>query len=293
MSDNEADNAQKGDCASVSLIASNAVETVKNSEPVQAIGNSSAYKHFVAINKAILSNVGDLLTGGLLITQTKPFVYGAPLGGEKSLEPKIKALAVAERSLMFSESFQVQDMDEAYCEVKGRKMHIVTTPMLHVYRKDEWVATLATKENKDSSKYYEVLRGETKDKIGWIEKVMAANGKDYSFQFYAGTKDPDSDVRPPVVYELQGDFLSRRFVMRNTCGEAVAKVTKQLIAFAAFDHYVVRIAAGMDPILVIACTLAIDEELDEQLKKCLRAALKTGIETLTYDVATAATSSQI
>ena len=34
-----------------------------------------------------------------------------------------------------------------------------------------------------------------------------------------------------------------------------------------FDHYVVRVAPGMDPILVLSCLCVIDEDLEDQIKE--------------------------
>ena len=75
-------------------------------------------------------------------------------------------------------------------------------------------------------------------------------------------------IKPPAAYKLEGDFLDRRFVMKSDKGDTVAKITMdRLIEFDAFDHYQIRIAPGMDPILVVACACAIDEEFDEEHKK--------------------------
>jgi uncharacterized protein YxjI len=56
--------------------------------------------------------------------------------------------------------------------------------------------------------------------------------------------------------------------MKNDKGQVVAKISQdQIIEFDAFNHYQIRIAPGMDPVLVIACCCAIDEEFDEEHKK--------------------------
>jgi uncharacterized protein YxjI len=277
----------EGDCVSVATVATNAVDAVKNNETVKSaasvIVNLAVAKATVSIIKRVFSDIGDILTGGLLKTQSPPFVYGSPLAGDDSLSSKIMALAVAERSLIFSESFEVQDHTEPYCLVKGGKLHIITKPKLYVYHKDVWVATLVKQENEDSTNYYDVLRGETDEKIGEIQKTMKPNGKDFFFEFHA-----ESDISDRKwAYHLDGDFLSRRFVMKNTKCETVAKVTKQLIAFAAFDHYMIRIASGMDPILVICCMVVIDEELDDLLKERIKCVMEKAAETAGYDISMA------
>lgn len=218
--------------------------------------------------KRMASVVGDLMTGGLLIKQTPPFVYGNPLAGDESLPDKIKPLAVQERSLIFTERFCVQDFQEPYCEIKGGKLLICGKGKMQMYLKDEMVATIIKKTNQtDNTTYYDVVRGDSEDKIGHIKKTMYSEGDDFYFQFIATTGSPeDTETPSEVAYQLEGDFLARRFVMKNMKKECVAKVTKRLIAFAAFDHYVIRIAVGMDPMLVLACMVVIDDVLDEKLK---------------------------
>ena len=71
--------------------------------------------------------------------------------------------------------------------------------------------------------------------------------------------------KPPPAFRIQGDFIDRNFVMKNTNNEAVAKISMdRLIEFDAFDHYQVQVAPGMDSILVVACLCAIDEEFDAE-----------------------------
>jgi len=89
-----------------------------------------------------------------------------------------------------------------------------------------------------------------------------------TFEFHGEKEGGFGPFRPGAAFKLEGGFLDRRFVMRNSKGDVVAKVTKdQIIEFDQFNHYQVELAPGMDPILVIACACAIDEEFDEEHKK--------------------------
>jgi len=255
MAENEGDKdaENKGDCVSVGAVANNTLLACKR----------------------MCSVVGDLMTGGLLIKQIPPLPYGSAIAGDESLPTEIKPMAVQERSLLFTETFNVQDFQEPYCQVKGGKLRILGKGRMYIYLKDVWVGTIVTQtREEDSSHYYDVFRGDTEDdKIGHIQKTMHPDGKDFFFEFIATSGSGDDSKTPPeAAYKLEGDFLARRFVMRNPKKEAVAKVTKRLIAFAAFDHYVIRVAAGMDPLLVIACMVVIDEELDAELKSAILAA---------------------
>ena len=56
--------------------------------------------------------------------------------------------------------------------------------------------------------------------------------------------------------------------MKNAQGQVVATIAMDgLIQFDAFNHYQVQVAPGMDAMLVLACTCAIDEEFDEEHAK--------------------------
>ena len=97
----------------------------------------------------------------------------------------------------------------------------------------------------------------------------------------------DNEVKndgPAPVYKCSGDFINRRFLMKNAEGENVAKIKKGIIAFPAFDHYIIRVAPGMDPLLVVAFVCVIDEDLEKAIreaalyvpKKVVGATMKVG-----------------
>jgi len=229
--------------------------------------------------KNLLSMVQELLTGGFLVPQTEPPVYGSPLGGDESLSSEIESFAVQERSLIITEKFLVYGVDGPYCLVtrrKGLKPLFSKTDRMRIYFGGEQVATL---ESIKRSQAYDVHRDKTGEKIGVIEKTVDKNKKE-KFVFCSTESTANSEeaaTEPQAIYTLSGDFIDRRFVMRNGKGKCVAKVKKQLIAFPHFDHYVVRIAAGMDPLLVLACTCVVDNELDYEKKEKAKNAVKGSV----------------
>jgi uncharacterized protein YxjI len=227
----------------------------------------------------MLTDAGDFLTGGKLTPVTEPFVYGEPLGGEESMsssstsEDGVRTFAVQERAISFTgEDFDICDLDnngESYCRVRGAMMHLPGKDKMRI---------VTSSSNQDSATLdrklmaitptYDILRGRDGEKIGWLEKAVIALTDTFEFHAEITKKDGFLGQKPAPAYKLEGDFLDRRFVMKNNKGETVAKITKdRLIEFDAFDHYQIRVAKGMDPILVVACACAIDEEFDEEHKK--------------------------
>ena len=220
----------------------------------------------IDVAELVWEMLGDLFTGGLLMAQSKPMVYGVPLGGEDSMDTKIKMLAVSERSYIITESMDVQGTDGPYCTISGLELLISGTDTMNMYIKDKKVCTI---QSSRGSNGFVVYRG-TGEKIGKVEKI------DEDYAFYSEDDSTEANeltalTRKPV-YKLSGDFINRRFVMKDPNSKyffnhTVAKVKKQVIAFPVFDHYTIRVAPGMDPILVLACTCIIDEELDAKIKQ--------------------------
>jgi uncharacterized protein YxjI len=213
----------------------------------------------------VLSDIRGFLTGGKLVAQTGPLPYGDPLGGT-SLEPR--TLAIQERAVSFTgEDFDVHDVenDEPFCRVRGAMLHLPGKDKMRIKSDGEVLATLDRKLLA-MTPTYDVLRGDSGEKIGFIEKAKIALTD--TFEFHAQSAGGFGPFKPPAAYKLEGDFLDRRFVMKNEKGEVVAKVRKdRLIEFDQFNHYQVQIAPGMDPILVVACACVIDEEFDEEHKE--------------------------
>jgi uncharacterized protein YxjI len=214
----------------------------------------------------MLSDIGDFLTGGALIRQTKAPPYGDPLGETSSQQC---SLAVQERAISFTgEDFDVYDVqtNTPFCRVRGAMLHLPGKDKMRL--KNQRGEVLATLDRKlmAITPTYDILRGDSGPKIGFLEKATIAFSD--TFEFHVENSGGFGPFKPPAAYKLEGDFLDRRFVMKNDRGEVVAKISKdQWVEFDQFNHYQINIAPGMDRYLVVACCCAIDEELDEDHKK--------------------------
>lgn len=212
--------------------------------------------------KHVAEFIGEMTTGGFLVTQTE-LAHGEPLGGNDSLSEEIKELAVKERDLLITENMDVQGTNGPYCNIKGIELLLSGTDTMRFYLADRLVCKIWSNRDEPG---FTVYRGTTGDTIGKVEKI----GDDYGFFPEPSAVSTESTETTKLTtepaYKLEGDFINRRFLMKNAKGENVAKIKKQVIAFPAFDHYVVRVAPGMDPILVLVCLCVIDEDLEDQIK---------------------------
>lgn len=138
--------------------------------------------------------------------------------------------------------------------------------MLHLPGKDKMTVAMEGGHNKVAvldrklvakTPTYDIYRGDTHQKLGWLEKQ--ANALQHTFDLYLEGGGGFGGVfkSSPPVYRIEGDFMERRLVMKNGRGEVVAKVSKDWIIQ-------VQVAPGMDSALVVACACAIDEEFDEE-----------------------------
>jgi uncharacterized protein YxjI len=225
-----------------------------------------------ALQMNVLSDIGDFLTGGKLTPQTKPPVYGNPLDDDDEIltNNEVKTLAVQERAISFTgEDFDVWDVDgnRQYCTVRGAMLHLPGKDKMRIKKAGSGNAVAVLDRKLVAlTPTYDIYRGDGQEKIGFLEKATIALTD--TFEFHAQNGGGFGPFKPPAAYKLEGDFLDRRFVMKNDKGEVVAKITQdQLIEFDQFNHYQIRIASGMDPMLVVACACAIDEEFDEEHKK--------------------------
>jgi uncharacterized protein YxjI len=227
-------------------------------------------KHVTALHMNIFSDIGNILSGGKLIPQSS-LPHGMPLGPVNTNGETI--LAIQERAMSFTgEDFDVYDVTTSndqrmFCQVKGA--------MLHLPGKDKMTITLKGNNNKVAvldrklvaiTPTYDIYRGDNGEKMGWIEKEAVAMTD--TFDVYVEGAGGFGMFKPPPAYRIQGDFIDRRFVMKNAKGEAVAQVQKDSwIQFDDFNHYQLKVAPGMDSVLVVACACAIDEEFDEEHKQ--------------------------
>ncbi|MGC4813675.1 LURP-one-related/scramblase family protein [Micromonospora sp. DT228] len=72
------------------------------------------------------------------------------------------------------------------------------------------------------------------------------------------------DVPGPNDLEMKGDLLDHEYVIERD-GTEVAAVSKRWLTIR--DTYAVRVAAGIDPLLIIGSVLALDLALDRDKKK--------------------------
>ena len=193
--------------------------------------------------------------------------YGQALG--EPFETR-RRLAIQERAISFTgEDFDIFDLDGngRYCRVRGAMLHLPGKDKMRITTSaDGTVAATLDRKLLALTPTYDLYRGDSWDKIGWLEKARVALTD--TFEFHAQQEGGFGPFKPPAAFKLEGDFLDRRFVMKNAKGEVVAKVTKdQIVEFDQFNHYQIDLAPGMDPILVVACACAIDEEFDDEHKK--------------------------
>ncbi len=221
-------------------------------------------KGLLAFLKHVSDMIEEWVSGGPLVAQTE-LAHGEPLGGEGSLTEDIKYLAVKERDLFITQKMDVQGTDGPYCTIKGIELLLSGIDHMRFYLGKKEVCKI---HNTRKTRGFNVYRGKSDEKVGWVEKV---GDKNYGFYCETTTASNESSettllASTEPAYTLSGDFINRRFLMKNKKGENVAKIKKQLISFPAFDHYTVRIAPGMDPILVLACLYVIDEDIEENFK---------------------------
>jgi len=107
------------------------------------------------------------------------------------------------------------------------------------------------------------------EKVGWIEKKLISLMD--TFDVYMEGKGGFGVTglfKPTPAYRVEGDFLDRNFAFRNEEGKIVARANMDgWIQVDMMNHYQVRVAEGMDAMLVLACVCCIDEEFDEEHQK--------------------------
>ncbi|CAB9515055.1 Pfam:DUF567 [Seminavis robusta] len=214
----------------------------------------------------MFTDIGNMLGGGKLTPQDE-LVHGEPLGPINDSD-EVLTLAIQERAISFTgEDFDVYDLraDQPFCHVKGAMLHLPGKDKMRVFMENGDKVAVLDRKLIAMTPTYDIHRGNG-EKMGWIEKEVVALTD--TFDVYTEPAGGFGMFKPPPAYRIEGDFVDRQFVMKNSKGEAVAKVTKDSwIQFDAFNHYQLQIAPGMDTTLVVACACAIDEEFDEEHKK--------------------------
>lgn len=264
-----------------SIIPQSTCFTIPNNTNHKYAKSTRNDHHNVQLGMNFFSDLGDALTGGKLQVQTS-LPYSPPLCEIHSISfdtdtIESSSFAVQERGLSWTD----EDFD-VYCPARQERSPVVRVrgAMLHLPGKDKMRIQSARDGGSNYEEVavldralmtvtptYDIYRGgNNAEKIGWIEKKAVALTE--TFDVYMEGKGGIGPFKPPPAYEISGNFLERDFVMKNDQGEVVAKAFKDgIFQFDAFNHYQVQVAPGMDAILVLACTCAIDEEMDEEHKE--------------------------
>ena len=227
-------------------------------------------KKHVNLKMNLLDDLGDMIgmSRSALETQ-KSLPYSPEFSSSRSLSKDIETFAVQERLISFSgEDFDVKTNDGSpFVRVRGAMMHLPGKDKMRLYDAvtGEELLVLDRKLIAATPTYDIYRGGNFAEKIGWIEKQLISMTD--TFDIYMEGKGGFGVFKPSPAYRITGDFLDRKFIMRNDKNEAVAKVSEDwIIEFDSFNHYQVQVAPGMDSILVLACLCAIDEEFDEEHK---------------------------
>jgi uncharacterized protein YxjI len=227
----------------------------------------------LVVCKNFLDDIGAIMSGGKLEAQdSSSLPYGKPLG--RCIDDSVTTLAIQERALSFTgEDFDVYNANgnnnTPYCKVRGAMLHLPGKDKMRISSSAGGVVVASLDRKLISmTPTYDIYRGNDAEKIGWLEKAVVALTDTFVFHAEADQRRAFGPFKPPAAYQLEGDFVDRNFVMKNAKGQVVAKVSKDSwVQFDAFNHYQIQIAPGMDPILVVACACAIDEEFDEEHEK--------------------------
>mmetsp|Transcript_23531 Transcript_23531/g.34727 ORF Transcript_23531/g.34727 Transcript_23531/m.34727 type:complete len:275 (+) Transcript_23531:93-917(+) len=217
-------------------------------------------------------DLGDMMTGGKLIPQSS-LPYQTPFSSTESLANEPRIFAVAERLFTFTgEDFDVKNVADGsdFINVRGAMMHLPGKDKMRIYTSHDGEEVLVLDRVLiAATPSYDIYRaGMGAEKIGWMEKKLVALTDTFDVYMEGeGGFGVTGLFKPPPAYQITGDFIDRNFVMKNDKGETVAKISEvDLIQFDGMNHYQVQVAPGMDAVLALACTCAIDEEFDEEHK---------------------------
>ena len=231
---------------------------------------SQSQRSVVTLQMNLFDDIGAALSGGKLVSQTS-LPYSPPLCPSSSVSNRNRIFAIQERAISFTgEDFDVCDAESRaeFCKVRGAMLHLPGKDKMRVSTASGEVAVL-DRVLMAVTPTYDIYRQGEGEKLGWIEKKVISLTD--AFDVYLegnGGFGVTGLFKPPPAFRLEGDFIDRNFVMKNSKNELVAKICKDgLIQFDAFNHYQVQVAEGMDAMLVVACLCAVDEEFDEEHKK--------------------------
>ena len=197
--------------------------------PCVVLGWTSSHKtlqcHRHSLSSSALQmNIFDMLSGGKLVEQTS-LPYSPPLCRSTSIAPDSRVLAVQERAISFTgEDFDVYDAqtNNRIVQVSGAMFHLPGKDKMRIKSGGSVVAELDRKLVA-MRPTYDIYRQDG-SKLGWIEKVAIAFTD--TFDVYMEGKGGVGPFKAPPAYRIEGDFIDRNFVMKNSKNEIVAKVSK-------------------------------------------------------------------
>jgi uncharacterized protein YxjI len=159
-----------------------------------------------------------------------------------------------------------------FVKVRGAMMHLPGKDKMNIYSSSSGTkCVVADRVWISATPSYDIIRGDDGgcQKIGWMEKRLI--GFQDTFDVYMEGKGGFGITglfKPTPAYRIEGDFLDRNFAFKNEEGKIVARANMNgWVQFDAMNHYQVRVAGGMDALLVLACVCCIDEEFDEEHRK--------------------------
>jgi len=229
-----------------------------------------------SLNMNLLDDMNNMITGSAFsqVVAQSSLPYETPFSSSVSLSEGTRTFAVQERLISFTgEDFDVKDVSDGsdFCNIRGAMMHLPGKDKMtiHTSQNNEEVLVL-DRVLIAATPSYDIYRGGfNAQKIGWIEKKLVAMTDTFDVYMEGqGGFGVTGMFKPKPAYQISGDFMDRNFSMKNDKDEIVAKISDDgwFPDFDAMDHYQVQVASGMDALLVLACTCAIDEEFDEEHK---------------------------
>jgi uncharacterized protein YxjI len=172
----------------------------------------------------------DWITGGGSMQTLDSLPYNPPLC---PMSKNTRIFAIQERALSWTgEDFDVSELLQnnqrniAFCNVRGAMLHLPGKDKMRLYSSSD-NALVAELDRKlvALTPTYDIYRGDGNEKLGWIERKMIAFTD--TFEVHLEGKGGFGPIKPPAAFYLEGDFLDRRFVMKNDKGQVVAMVTKE------------------------------------------------------------------
>lgn len=147
----------------------------------------------------------------------------APLCSVDSISAESRCFAIAERAISFTgEDFDVFLGGQRFSRVRGAMLHLPGKDKMSVWSKDNRKVAVMDRKLVAVTPTYDIYDGNNQ-KIGWLEKEVVALTDSFSFYTEGSGVGP---FKIPPAFRISGDFIDRKFVMKNTTGKIVARVKK-------------------------------------------------------------------